>query len=72
MTKELLINHITKIFDMNLDELNARAVAISLSNVDSKARYFLNKAIDMRRDELARKYEGSAMAVVSELDPSEI
>ena len=52
MNKTTLINHVTKIFNMNLDELNARAVAISMSNVDDKARYFLNKAIDMRKEEL--------------------
>lgn len=37
---------------MNLEELNELAVAISMSNVDDKTRYFLNRAIDMRKEEL--------------------
>lgn len=68
MDKTTLLNHVTKIFNMNLSELNNYAVTVSMSNVDDKARYFLNKAIDMRMAELSDDALG-AYVVGSEIDP---
>lgn len=68
MEKSTLINLITKIFNMNLSELNNYAVKVSMSEVDSKARYFLNRAIDDRRKELTENTLG-VMVVNSEVDP---
>lgn len=66
MDKNILINHITKIFNMNRDELNEQAMVISMSDVDDKARYFLNKAIDMRKEEIAQA--GTPLIVYGDFD----
>lgn len=70
MTKSLLITHVTKIFDMSHTELNDQAVAISMSDLDDKAKYYLNTAIDMRRGELEGRDITTALVVGAEIDPS--
>jgi hypothetical protein len=47
MNKATLIENIIKISNMSRSELQAQAVKVSFSGVDDKARYFLNKAIDL-------------------------
>ncbi|MBD3843011.1 MAG: hypothetical protein IE909_14250 [Campylobacterales bacterium] len=44
---------IVEIADMNENELHDFGVKISLSDVDDKAKLFLYKAIDVRREQLA-------------------
>lgn len=66
MDKATLTKTIIKIYNMNNRELNEQAVTVSMSNVDDKARYFLNKAIDKRREELEQAI--SPYVVSSEID----
>lgn len=67
MDKTTLIKLITKIFNMNLKELNDYAVMVSMSDVDYKARKFLYEAIDVRREELEKDNIG-VLVVSSEID----
>lgn len=67
MDKATLIKIITKIFNMDLSELNNYAVTVSMSDVDSKAKKFLYKAIDVRRKELTEDTIG-VMVVSSDID----
>lgn len=53
---------------MNERELNEYAITVSMSNVDDKAKSFLNKAIYLRKEELALWDTANAMVVSSEID----
>lgn len=66
MTKETLKQNIINIFNMNERELHDYGVKVSLSNVDSKARKFLYKAIDKRKEELGRGID--PLVVSSDID----
>ena len=69
MTKDKLLERISRIFEMGKEDLKAEAVVVSMSDVDDKARYFLNKAIDKRMDEIDLLDVSSALVEDSELDP---
>lgn len=66
MTKTILKQNIINIFDMNERELNDYGVKVSVSNVDDKARKFLYRAIDKRREELGRGID--PLVVSSDID----
>lgn len=53
LTKQQVLAKIVEIADMNENELHDFGVKISLSDVDDKAKLFLYKAIDVRREQLA-------------------
>ena len=64
MTKQKLIDTVHKIVLMSKDQLEIFAREVSTSQVDEKARYFLNRAIDLRFEEFDNV---SAIAAESEL-----
>ena len=68
MDKATLTKLITKIFNMNNEQLTEQALTVSMSNVDDKAKYFLNKAIALRREELAHLDTNSALLIDGEYD----
>lgn len=55
LTKEQVQSRIVAISTMQFKELEATAIKISMSEIDKKARGFLNRAIDIRLDELLRQ-----------------
>ena len=72
MDKDALILHVFKIFEMGLAELDAHALNISLSEIDDKAKEFLNRAIELRVEELTARQGDATMVVCSELDGDDI
>jgi hypothetical protein len=53
MTKNQVKQKVEHIMSMSRDEVVKQATAISMSDVDSKARGFLNRAVEYRLTELA-------------------
>lgn len=68
MDKATLTKLIIKIFNMNNRELEDYARTVSMSNADDKAKYFLNKAIDLRKEELALWDTDNAMLINGDYD----
>ena len=66
MTKELLKAKVKETESMNEDELVSLGRKLSLSNVDSKIRKTLHKAIEKRREVLAKK--ANSFVVNGDLD----
>ena len=56
--------------DMPMDELEEYGVKVSMSDIDSKAKFFIYKAIDCRKKELLENIKGGFM-VNGELDDIE-
>lgn len=53
MTKEMIKTKIEDVSEMDLHELEEFGRTVSMSDVNDKAKYFLYKAIDIRKDELS-------------------
>lgn len=67
MKKQFLLKKIIEISNMQKQELNSFACALSLSPVNEKAKKFLLKALDLRTMQL-QEATVSPLAVVSEID----
>lgn len=67
MTKAELRQHVVKVFEMKEEELHTFAMNIFVVP-DVTARYFLNKAVDMRKEELARREELGTKIVHGDFD----
>jgi len=52
LTKQQVIAKIKDVADMTITELEEYGVKVSLSDVDDKAKYFIYKAIDCKKEEL--------------------
>ncbi len=53
LTKQQVLARIVDVADMNEIELHDFGVKVSMSDVDDKAKFFLYRAIDMRKEQLA-------------------
>jgi hypothetical protein len=71
MTKKELRLQLILITLMGESELDEFQVKLSMSNVDDKARKFMQKAIDKKRDYFRGK-SSDAMAVCSNIDMEEV
>jgi len=69
MTKEMLREKIEEIKDMGKEELEDFSKVVSLSSVAGRAREYLMRAIDIRRDELCSR--DSAVVVDGDLDDTD-
>lgn len=70
MEKSRLLHQINKISKMGHNELDDKTMAISMSDIDQKAKNFLNRAIDIRREDLNK--DTSVLVISSEIDLNEI
>jgi len=52
LTKQQVIAKIKDVADMSITELEEYGVKVSMSDVDDKAKYFIYKAIDCKKEEL--------------------
>ncbi len=69
MTKEMLREKIEGIRDMGAKELEEFEKVLALSSVAGRAREYLMRAIDIRRDELSSR--DSAVVVDGDLDDTD-
>ncbi len=71
LTKQQVLSKIYDVADMDLIELEEFGMKVSLSSVDDKAKYFLYKAIDCRKEELT-KLQKDAFVENGDIDDLEI
>lgn len=67
LTKNQVMTLQCEIMGMELSELRKRAQDISLSDIDSKARFFLNSAVDLRMAQLM-DIDTSGLVVMGDCD----
>lgn len=53
LTKQQVLARIVDVAGMSENELHDFGVKVSMSDVDDKAKFFLYRAIDMRKEQLA-------------------